>query len=108
MEDNIEITRIPNSISDNNLESTVINVLSEVQCTTNAYVTVDDIEVCHRIGKSLDRKSLACFINRKHCKFALVNRKKQKSLISDSIGLPNVKSFFNENLTEYNNILVFC
>ena len=51
-QNNIEITRIPNSISDDNLESAVVNVLSKVQCATNVYKTVDDIEVCHRIGKS--------------------------------------------------------
>ena len=33
--------------------------------------------------------------------------KKQKSLISDSIRLFNVKSFFNEILTEHNIILAF-
>ena len=37
---NMEINRIPNSISDGNLESTVINVLSKA---TNVHVTADDI-----------------------------------------------------------------
>ena len=44
-----EINGIPNSISDDNLESIVINVLSKA---TNVRVTADDIEECHRIGKS--------------------------------------------------------
>ena len=30
-----------------------------------------------------------------------------KSFNSESIGLPNVKLYFNENLTEYNNTLAF-
>ena len=47
------------------------------------------------------------FINRKHCKCALVNRKKLKSFNIESIGLPNVKLYFKENLTEYNNTLAF-
>ena len=47
------------------------------------------------------------FINKKHCKCALVNRKKLKSFNSESIRLPNVKLYFNENLTEYNNTLAF-
>ena len=38
----MEINGIPNSISDDNLQSTVINV----------HATADDIEACHRIGKS--------------------------------------------------------
>ena len=37
---NMEINRIPNSISDGNLEWTVINVLSKA---TNVHVTADDI-----------------------------------------------------------------
>ena len=91
---NTEINGILNSISDDNLESTVVNVLSKA---TNVHVTPHDIEACHRIGKS--KKTIVRFINRKHCKCALVN--------SESIGLPNVKLYFNENLTEYNNTLAF-
>ena len=102
----MEINGIPNSISDDNLESAVINVLSKA---TNVHVTADDIEACHRIGKSKEnsKKTIVRFINRKHFKCALVNRKKLKSFNSESIGLPNVKLYFNENLTEYNNTLVF-
>ena len=37
----MEINGIPNSISDDNLESTVINVLSKPK---NVHVTADDIE----------------------------------------------------------------
>ena len=68
-------------------------------------MTADDIEACHRIGKSIgnSKKTITHFINRKHCKCALVNRKKLKSFHSESIGLPNVK-YFNENLTEYNTL----
>ena len=102
----MEINGIPNSICDNNLESTVINILSKA---TNVHVTADDIEACHNIGKSKEnsQKAIACFINKKHCKCALVNRKKLKFFNSESIGLPNVKLYFNENLTEYNNTLAF-
>ena len=105
-QNNMESNGIPNSISDDNLESTVINVLSKA---TNAHVTADDIEACHKICKSKgnSKKTIVRFINRKHCKCALVNRKKLKSFNSESIGLPNVKLYFNENLTEYNNILAF-
>ena len=102
----MEINGIPNNISDDNLKSTVINVLSKA---TNVHVTADDIEACHRIGKfkGNTKKTIVRFINRKHCKCALVNRKKLKSFNSESIGLPNVKLYFNENLTEYNNTLAF-
>ena len=105
-QNNMEINGIPNSISDDNLESTVTNVLSKA---TNVHVTADDIEACHGIVKSKanSKKTIVRFINRKHCKCALVNRKKLKSFNSESIGLPNVKLYFNENLTEYNNTLAF-
>ena len=46
---NMEINGIPNSISDDHLEPTVINVLSKA---TNVHVTADHIDACHRIGKS--------------------------------------------------------
>ena len=102
----MDINGIPNSLSNENLESTVINVLRKA---TNVHVTADDIEECHRIGKSKgnSRKTIVRFINRKHCKCALVNRKKLKSFNSESIVLPNVKLYFNENLTEYSNTLAF-
>ena len=103
---NKEINGIPNSISDNNLESTVINVLSKA---TNVHIRVDDIEACHRIGKSKgnSKKTIARFINSKHCKCALINKKKLKCFNSEIIWLSNVKLYFSENLTEYNNTLAF-
>ena len=72
-------------------------------------MTADDIEAWDRIGKSKgnSKKTIIRFINRKHCKCVLVNRKKLKSFNSESIGLPNVKLYFNESLTECNNALAF-
>ena len=54
---NMEINGIPNNISDDNLESTVINVLGKAK---NVHVTADDIEVCHRIGKSKGNTKKTC------------------------------------------------
>ena len=48
---NMEINGIPNSISDDHLESNAINVLSNA---TNVHVTADNIGACHRIGKSTE------------------------------------------------------
>ena len=94
----MEINGIPNSISDGNIKSTVINVLSKA---TNVHVTADYIEACHRTGKSKgsSKKTIACFINRRHWKCGLVNRKELKSFNSESIGLPNAKLYFNEKFT---------
>ena len=90
----MEIHGIPNSISDDNLESTVMNVLSKA---TNVQVTADEIEAYHGIGKSKEnsKKTIVHFVKRKHCKCALVKRKKLKCFTSESIGLPNVKLYFN-------------
>ena len=48
---NMEINGIANSISDDNSESTVINVLSKA---TNVHVIADDIEACLRTGNLID------------------------------------------------------
>ena len=45
---NLEITGIPDDVSDENLEEKVIHVLSEIQVN----VSSSDIKACHRIGKS--------------------------------------------------------
>ena len=60
-----------------------------------------------RFFKSFKKTVRALGVNRKHCKCALVNIKKLKSFNSESIGLPKVKIYFNENLTEYNSTLAF-
>ena len=95
---NMEINKIPNSVSDDKLESTVINVLSKA---TNVHVTADYIEACHRTGKSkgCSKETIACFIDRRHWKCGLVNRKELKSCNSESIGSPNAKLYFNEKFT---------
>ena len=45
--DNLEITGIPDGVSDENIEEKVIQVLSEIRVN----VSISDIEACHRIGK---------------------------------------------------------
>ena len=45
---NLEITEIPDDVSDENLKEKVIQVLSEIQVN----VSSSDIEACHRTGKS--------------------------------------------------------
>ena len=45
---NLDITGIPDDVSEENLEEKVIQVLSEIKVN----VSSSDIEACHRIGKS--------------------------------------------------------
>ena len=48
-----------------------------------------DIEGCHRIGKSKNnsKKTIICFINRKYAKKVLLNRKGLRNIGRSSIGL---------------------
>ena len=89
---NIEITEIPDSVPDQNLEEKVVDSLNEI--TVN--VSPKDIEVCHCVGvlKNSSKKTIGRFINRKHAKKALLSRKNLRKGSS-----PNCKVFINENLT---------
>ena len=101
---NLGITGIPDDVSDENLEEKVIQVLSEIQVN----VSSSDVEACHRIGKSKNspKKALARFINRKHTKKALINRKGLININKSSRSLSSSdKIFINENLTPMNNQL---
>ena len=92
---NIEITGIPNSVSDENLEKEVVDILKEI----DVVVSVNDIEACHRVGppKNDSKKTIVRFVNRKHAKKALTNRKNLRNMTSTK------KLFINENLTVRNN-----
>ena len=103
---NLEITGIPDDVSDENLEEKVIQVLSEIQVN----VSSSDVEACHRIGKSKNspKKALARFINRKHTKKALINRKGLININKSSLSLSSSDNIFiNENLTPMNNKIAF-
>ena len=69
---NIEITGIPDNAPDQNLEEKVVDILNEI----NVDVSPEDIVACHRVGvtKNDSKKIIACFINRKHAKKALISR----------------------------------
>ena len=72
---NIVISGIPDDIRDNDVESTVFDIMKDVDVDINS----SDIEACHRIGKSdritESKKTIVRFINRKYCKKALLKRK---------------------------------
>ena len=64
---NLILSGIPDSVSDNDLEETVTAILSDI----DAQVTVNDVEACHRIGQSNKnklKKTVIHFVNRKHCR----------------------------------------
>ena len=107
---NVVISGIPDDISDNNLEGTVINILRDVDVN----IEKNDLEACHRIGKSDPRssskKTIIRFVNRKYCKKALLNRKNLANINSEVKYnfTRNNKIFINESLTKANESLSFC
>ena len=62
------------SFFDKNLEEKVVYVLNEISVDFSP----KDIEACHCLGvsKNGSKKTIVCFINRKHTKKALFSRKK--------------------------------
>ena len=64
---NIVFSGIPDNVADNNLESTVISVLSDI----DVQVEPRDVEACHTIGKATTKtqKTIVRFVNRlvKNC-----------------------------------------
>ena len=60
---NIEITGIPDTVQDNELENEVIEIFDAIGVEVNSA----DFEDCHRVGKSKDnsKKVIARFVNRK-------------------------------------------
>ena len=65
---NLVLSDIPESIPDNQLENTVASILSDIGVSIQS----EEIEACHRFGKTgrktKSKKTIICFVNRKHCK----------------------------------------
>ena len=99
---NIEISGIPQSVSDIQLEEKVIDILKVIDVN----ITMNEIEACHRLGKKM-KNVIVQVINRKHCLKALRNKRKLKSIDKNAIGIPNANLFISENLTPANSKLEF-
>ena len=101
---NLEISGIPDSVTTDDLEDKVIEILSKVDVN----VTNNDIEACHRMGKSKNnsKKTIVRFVNRKFAKKALINRKKLITMDKSLLGLSD-NVFINENLTPQNGKIYF-
>ena len=77
---NIEITGIPESVEQDELEEKIIEIMKEINIT----IKPRDIEACHRIGKASSnrenrnkgpRRTIVRFVNRKKCENILRNKK---------------------------------
>ena len=71
---NVVLSCIPENVPDNNLESTVILVLPDI----DIQVKPRDIEVSHQIGNpaSKEQRKIVRFVNRENCEKVLSNKKK--------------------------------
>ena len=99
---NIVISGIPDFIDDNNLENTVISMMSNI----NVYIEENDIEVCHWFGKpvtSKSEKTIVRFANKKNCNKIFENKKKLAKLNSQMHNFrEGTKIFVSESLTPMN------
>ena len=102
---NIEITGIPDTVQDNQLENKVIEILDAIGIGTKSV----DFEDCHRVGKSKNtsKKVIARFVNRKLVEKVLCKRKQLRTIYKTSIGLHNATIFLNQNLTPKNNKIAY-
>ena len=105
---NVIISGIPDSVDNNQLEGPVTEILTDI----NINVASNDIEACHRIGKKDSRigstKTIIRFVNRKHAKQTLYNKKKLSQVKKKYTFNPNNNPFFiSENLTRMNETLAY-
>ena len=90
---NIELTGIPEEITQEALEDHVIGVFKKIDVN----VSQGDIEACHRLkGKASPRKTIVRFTNRKHCFQIMKNRKKLQKNV-----------YANANLNRYYHTIAF-
>ena len=67
----------------------------------------EEIEACHRFGKTerktKSKRTIIGFVNRKHCKKALLNKKKLSNISNNKFSFnAETKVYINENLTLMN------
>ena len=103
---NVVFSGIPENVPDNNLESTVISVLPDI----DVQVEPRNIEASCRIGKptSKAQKTIVRFVNRKNCEKILANKKKLLKLNNEKHNFHvGTNIFVNENLTPMNDTIAY-
>ena len=101
-QNNVVLSGIPGSISEDVLEESVIPVFADI----DMFVESHDTEVWHMFGKpdrQKSRKTIVRFVNRKS--FKIVNQKKLGSIDCSKHNLPKI--FANENLTPMNESIAY-
>ena len=99
--ESVEICGLPETVSDDNLESTCIDILNDIGC---GKMKKNQVRACHRLknrGKAIIR-----FVNRKNADLALHNKKHLKDLDKQKYGLTN-NVYINESLCRPMGFLAF-
>ena len=92
--ESIEISGIPETITDKNLGSKCVDILDVIGCDK---IQSWQIHACHRLKNRRD--TICRFVTRKFADSALHNRKHLKNLPLQELGIPdNNKIFINESL----------
>ena len=98
---NIEISGVPNNITDDNLEDEVIDILGKI----DVKVRKRDIEACHRLPptrKNPNKRVIIRFFNRKNTEKCLENKKKLENIEMSDLNYPNkTRLFISENLNAH-------
>lgn len=100
---NIEISGIPNSVKDKDLEGKCIDIFSSVDID----VKPEEIEACHRLpsrNANKDKNVIVRFVNRKVIEKACSKESRNKLSACSKLELgfqEDTKLFFNENLSPY-------
>ena len=99
----LEISGIPESVSDNALEDKIQGVLRGI----DAEVDTENIELCHRLkGKRSKGRVILKLSKRKDAEKIKLNKKKLKNIDHRKIGLSSgTKVFINESLCGYYKLL---
>ena len=101
------LSGIPDSVSDDTLEESVISVLTDI----DLYIEHQDIEACHKFGKAdrqKSKKTIMWSTNRKNCKKVLPNKKKLGKIDCRKHNFSNsTKIFSSENLTPMNESVAY-
>ena len=98
---NVELSGIPNSICDEDLENTVINICKESGIDVNAR----DIEGCHRLplsrnSRGHDKRVIVKFVNRKYAEAMLKDKKRISGKNFEHLNVTN-KVFVSVFLCRY-------
>ena len=102
--ESVEISGVPEAVSDGNLETYCLDVLEEIGC---GEIDKMDVHACHRLKNR--KNTIIRFVNRKHANLALHNKKKLKSIDRTKYKLPTESKglFINESLCRPMQFLAF-